>query len=393
MFAVPAIDHDDTDAVSADEQWAAYAGCGLCVLGFVAYLLYCIIGNSSEAASEITQSKQDAAWVAQIHNGTIGMLAIIELVLADLRAESAAASSGSYGSINSSERDAIVQRFRHVLKPFFLRYDDDRSGCLCMEELRRVFADMGSKLSDADLAAMFARYDTDASGTIEYGEFVRGVVGFVVDGGGQRSRATAAEEHAAAELRRRTSVPPVPTADDDEDEEEDVPDDFKEMSPAEQQRAIKWRAAKLMALGTALVLVFSDPMVDVMSEIGVRFDIPAFYVSFVLAPLASNASELIASYNYALKKTSKTITISLVALEGAAIMNNSFCLGIFLALVAVRGLAWQFTAETLAILVVQAAMAVVATFRVQRLWFAWVVLSFYPLSLVLVASLEANGVD
>ena len=43
-----------------------------------------------------------------------------------------------------------------------------------------------------------------------------------------------------------------------------------------------------MGLGTGLVLVFSDPMVDVLSEIGVRTDVPAFYISFVLAPLASN---------------------------------------------------------------------------------------------------------
>ncbi|KAE9066213.1 hypothetical protein PF010_g27893, partial [Phytophthora fragariae] len=51
----------------------------------------------------------------------------------------------------------------------------------------------------------------------------------------------------------------------------------------------------MMFLGTALVLLFSDPMVDVLSEVGARTGIPAFYVSFVVAPLASNASELIAA--------------------------------------------------------------------------------------------------
>ena len=42
-----------------------------------------------------------------------------------------------------------------------------------------------------------------------------------------------------------------------------------------------------------LVLLFSDPMVDVLSEIGNVVHVPAFYVSFLLAPLASNACELI----------------------------------------------------------------------------------------------------
>ena len=61
-----------------------------------------------------------------------------------------------------------------------------------------------------------------------------------------------------------------------------------------------------------------------LPQIGDRIGVPAFYISFVLAPLASNASELIASYNYALKKTKKTITISLSALEGAACMVCHF---------------------------------------------------------------------
>ena len=33
------------------------------------------------------------------------------------------------------------------------------------------------------------------------------------------------------------------------------------------------------------------------------------------------------------------------ALEGAACMNNTFCLAIFMALILFKGLAWQFSAE------------------------------------------------
>ena len=46
----------------------------------------------------------------------------------------------------------------------------------------------------------------------------------------------------------------------------------------------------MMGLGTLLVLIFSDPMVDVLGEIGNRTGIPAFYISFVLAPMASISS-------------------------------------------------------------------------------------------------------
>ena len=104
--------------------------------------------------------------------------------------------------------------------------------------------------------------------------------------------------------------------------------------------------------------------------------------------MASNASELIAAYNYALKKTQKTITISLSTLEGAACMNNTFCLGIFLLLIYAKGLAWKFSAETLSIVFVQIAMYYFANKKTQTLLDALLVYSLYPLCLALVFVLE-----
>ena len=86
---------------------------------------------------------------------------------------------------------------------------------------------------------------------------------------------------------------PAGEEDDDEEEdeeEEEVPDDLAHLSPEAQQRAIKIRAAWQMTLGTLLVLIFSDPMVDCLSALGTRLGLKTpFYVSFVLAPMASNA--------------------------------------------------------------------------------------------------------
>merc|ERR1719408_81810 len=118
------------------------------------------------------------------------------------------------------------------------------------------------------------------------------------------------------------------------------------------------RSGQGMLVGTVLVLLFSDPMVDVLSQIGAVTGVPAFYVSFVLAPLASNASELVSSMKLASRKTQSSITQSLQTLEGAACMNNTFCLGIFMVLTYVQGLAWKFCAETISIFFVQFAVFV-----------------------------------
>lgn len=72
-------------------------------------------------------------------------------------------------------------------------------------------------------------------------------------------------------------------------------------------------------------------MVDVLGAVGDRTGISAFYISFVLAPLASNASELIAAFNYSLKKTSRTIVISFAALQvrGAAFLYTMRSTAVF----------------------------------------------------------------
>merc|ERR1719277_1779475 len=120
-----------------------------------------------------------------------------------------------------------------------------------------------------------------------------------------------------------------------------------------------------MGLGTLIVLLFSDPMVDVLDTLGERTHVPAFYVAFLLAPLASNASEMIASYAYAQKRTQKSITISFSQLLGAACMNNTFCLLIFYILIAARGLTWTYHSEVIGILLVEIVMALVASRSVQ----------------------------
>merc|ERR1719335_34771 len=191
----------------------------------------------------------------------------------------------------------------------------------------------------------------------------------------------------------RTKTVMAELLDDDDDEEEgeaeDIPEDLADLPPDVQQRKILQRSFMMMGMGTILVLIFSDPMVDVLAEIGVRTDVPAFYISFVLAPLASNASELLAAYNYAANRTSKTMTTSLVQLEGAACMNNTFCLAIFYGLIYFRGLAWQFTAETIAIVVIQFIMGGVALLgSTMTMKLGTFVVCLYPLSLIAVYVME-----
>lgn len=218
------------------------------------------------------------------------------------------------------------------------RHDSNKNGILDGNEIQAVFYELNEKNTKDWLPKMFEEYDTDKDGSLSLDEFVKACYGiFLVE---------------YMSEKEKTQNPPlsedgyseVEDADGDEDEEEaGVHEKTTDLPADEQQRIIKKEAFSMLALGTFLVVTFSDPMVDVIGEIANRIGVNAFYVSFILVPLASNGSELLASVYYAKKKTSKTMKVALTSLEGAACMNNTFCLAIFMALIAFRGLAWVST--------------------------------------------------
>lgn len=141
--------------------------------------------------------------------------------------------------------------------------------------------------------------------------------------------------------------------------------------------------------GTALVSFFSDPMVDVITEFGESIHIGAFFVSFIVTPFCSNASELISSLIFAAKKRKENSALTYSSLYGAATMNNTMVLGIFFVLIFVRGLAWTFTAETFAILFVTITVGLVGILkRTFSIYWSFIIIFLYPLSILLVWVLE-----
>jgi len=74
-------------------------------------------------------------------------------------------------------------------------------------------------------------------------------------------------------------------------------------------------------------------------------------------------------------------------------INNTFCLAIFMALVFCKQLAWHFSAETIAVLLVELAVGVLAFRHTMELWVAYLLLAVFPASILVIAALEASGID
>jgi Ca2+/Na+ antiporter len=345
---------------------AATIGCVLCVICFLWYIVKQYREQNAVVDEIVTEAR-----VSAIRTGELSLLGAMK----GLFASAASQRSGAVALANPllGPLENTKEEMRKTVAPFFKQYENLSSGKkIGKEEFRVILRDLNlGRLTETELDRIFSTADSDGSGHIDFDEFVDLMMTLVRD------------------FEILVDVDRFYGMAGDESESDEIPDDLLNLTPEEQQSKIKKRAFYLMFFGTLLVLVFSDPAVEVMNEIAVRGNISPFYVSFILAPLASNASEVIASFNYAKRKTKKSIQVSLTTLEGAACLNNTFCLSIFLGIVAVRQLEWKFSAEVISIIFVELVIGfIVLSRRVFSVIDGLTIMALYPASLVLVAILK-----
>jgi len=401
--------HGPTQEVATGEHWWSFAGLVICLIGLAWYMSI----QLQQSRADDDRGRRMAVLKKQLQKGAVSLSGAIAAECSALEARAAAEyqspndpSTPLTSSSNGNENDdlnpppAIASYLKELLGDGFRSYDSDNNGQLDRKEVFVFFRDFNEAITEEEMNELFEKFDADHSGSISYDEFI-GVAYMLIklqDSKSSEESPDATTTNANGEdngdSSERASISMTRTAFTSQDEEqEEIPEELTDLPPDQQQAAIKKKAFYMLFMGTILVLYFSDPMVDVLSAIADRVNIGPFYVSFVLAPVASNASELIASQYYASKKTRKTISVALSALEGAACMNNTFCLSIFMGLIFFRGLAWQYSAETLAILLCQFVVGFFVQAPDMKYSRGALILTIFPLSIALVAGLEAIGID
>lgn len=371
--------------VAQQEHWWSFAAFVSCLLGLVAYMrIQLKFSNQGQA-----KDKRIAIAKKTLQAGKMSLRGIIKSSIKSMESERLD-HGNHYGATDvSTLPPEITSMLKGLLGDAFAIYDTNKDGTLERKEIRVFLKDFHENIDEDGVTAILNKVDNDNDELISFDEFVVLCYHLIVF----EEDSDRKDNNDSSSFEKRVIEKVFNEDEDDTEEHEEIPDDFCDLSPEEQQRAIKKKAFKMLATGTLMVLYFSDPMVDVFQEIASRASIPPFYVSFVLAPLASNSSEVLASVFYARKKTRKTMTVALSTLEGAACMNNTFCLSIFMGLIYFRGLAWQYTAETASIVIVQFIIAYMVQNDVMTSKDAFVVLSLFPLSLLFVAVLEFLGFD
>ncbi|KAG5551309.1 hypothetical protein RHGRI_009651 [Rhododendron griersonianum] len=278
-----------------------------------------------------------------------------------------------------------------VIKTLFNSIDGNNDGYISATEMRAFivgvqFDDVNLDQDDA-INKVMSDFDTSHDERIDFLEFVNGISKWLAEA---KSSGVGSHDAGPDTIKYLDHFHQQTKREKDHLGDQSSVDQSDEM--VEGVEKPKWtsiKAALLLLLGTLIAAAFADPLVDAVDNFSDATSIPSFFISFIALPWATNSSESVSAIIFASRKRKRSASLTFSELYGAATMNNLLCLAVFLALVYIRDLTWEFSAEVLVIVVVCLVMGAFASFRTTfPLWTSFVAFLLYPLSLALVYVLD-----
>ncbi|KAK1582976.1 hypothetical protein Q3G72_019912 [Acer saccharum] len=270
-----------------------------------------------------------------------------------------------------------------VIKRLFDTIDENKDSHLSASELKALI--IGIRFDEIDLdqddavEKLLIDFDMSNDSLIDINEFIT-VVSKWLNEANRGGPADAGPEtikvlHDYHEQTRQEHALLLGAEDQSDENVEDV----------ENPKWNSFKAKMMLLLGTIIAAAFADPLVDAVDNFSDATSIPSFFVSFIALPLATNSREAISAIIFASRKKIRTASLTFSELYGIITTNNVVSPSVFLALVYVRELTWEFSSEVLVILIVCLVMGGLASFRTRfPLWTCSVAYILYPLSLAVV---------
>ncbi|PIN16031.1 hypothetical protein CDL12_11327 [Handroanthus impetiginosus] len=269
-----------------------------------------------------------------------------------------------------------------VLRKLFKTIDENGDGYLSHAELKALvvgirFDEINLDHNDA-VEKVVKDFDTSQDLRVDENEFIDGVVRWL-----EEARGTKASNHAGSmkyidDYHMQTRREHFLWGEESDEKVEGI----------ENPRWTSFKAVLLLLLGTVIAAAFADPLVDAVDNFSAATSIPTFFISFIVLPLATS-NEAVSAIIFASRKKLRSASLTFSMLYGAVIMHNTLCLSVFLALVYVRGLVWDFSSEVVVILIVCIVMGAFASVRTTfPLWTSFIAFLLYLFSVALVCVLD-----
>ena len=371
----------------------------LCALTLVLYLVYQLV------SPELLKSKIRAARSKALRQHSIAMFS---------------KTLQNMGHSGRVDKERLYELF-DVLDTDHNGYLDKREAYVALTSVGSSLLTLNADLSMSDTEYILQALDVNKDGVISKDEFVEGLMRWVDERrhdymlmkkaarkASLRKMSIGVEDLQASPLllaeepkRRLLSIsengPPgdpengfgngegSETDDEDDDDDDDDDHETKDLTP----RQIAIKSSLLLLAGALVVGIFSDPMVGAVSSFADSSGIPAFFVAFVVTPLASNSSEAVSSLKFAAKKKRRNFNLTFSQIYGAVALNNTMCLGLFYMVMYKNSMDWVYASETFSMFVVIIIVGTVSFFRKTfTAQLGLVIACLYPLSVISIYLLD-----
>ncbi|KAJ0102105.1 hypothetical protein Patl1_04774 [Pistacia atlantica] len=273
---------------------------------------------------------------------------------------------------------------KDVIKKLFDRIDENEDGELSHGELKALI--IGIKFDETNLdkddAAdkLLEDFDYSLDNQINFEEFYQGISKWLneVNRGKRSGDPGSQTEKLLGDFHEQTK------------REHDLlgADDQSDLV-VENPKWTSFKAYSMLVIGTIISTAFANPLKDTVINFSNATTIPSFFISFVALPLATKLSDVIPILIYASRKSEESASLTFNELYRTVSVNNVIQLSVFLAVVYIRGLRWEFSSEVLVILIVCVVMGGFASFRTTfPFWTSLVAYILYPFSLALIYVLD-----
>ncbi|KQK03282.1 sodium/calcium exchanger NCL1 [Brachypodium distachyon] len=271
----------------------------------------------------------------------------------------------------------------NVIRKLFYKIDMDESHNLSRSELHALIIGINFEEIDFDkddaVDKIMDDFDTSGNDTVEEAEFIAGMKKWLNEAKRNVPASGAFSNKFVNDYHARTR----------EEHDQLVDRSDEAVESVENPGWCIAKAVGFLLLGGVICAAFADPLVDAVHNFSNATHIPSFFISFIALPLATNSSEAVSAIIFASRKKQRTCSLTFSEVYGGVTMNNTLCLGVFLALIYFRNLTWDFSSEVLIILLVCVIMGLFTSFRTNfPLWTCLVAYLLYPLSLAVVYVLD-----
>ncbi|XP_030552375.1 sodium/calcium exchanger NCL2-like [Rhodamnia argentea] len=272
------------------------------------------------------------------------------------------------------------------IKDLFQKIDQNQDSKVSKTELYAFM--LGIQIEEAGMStddfsdAVMKKFDISQDEGISESEFVQGLCKWLDEDMESTTNGVAQGRSSSTTSSKTTSNKSQGTS----DEQATLLSQDKTSKPTN-ELTVWWNYTKagfLIILGTGVMMLIGQPLMESIEEFASAADIPSFFVSYVLIPLANSYRQILGAISSAKKKTKKDISGAFTEVYQGVFMNNVMGLATFLALVYIKDITWDVSAEVLVVLLICTLMGTITSFRTKfQFWTCILAFALYPVSLLL----------